>query len=184
MLPGQRLSRCTCPGEDHPGPKHKDGTFVGRSAPEIDIFEAQVRSGCRCLVPLTDGLCSAAHGRAAERPGVAVRAVGGEFPPGVLYAHALGIDATQPFNRAWVWDNSTENMQIVDPTISFQNTFTGSATQQATSVVTDTNPRCYEGSGGCFSVYAFEVRPGARCMVVVQMLTFVVLWFIVQARYV
>ena len=42
-LPGQRLSRCTCEGESHPGPKHTDGTFVGRSAPEIDVFEAQVR---------------------------------------------------------------------------------------------------------------------------------------------
>ncbi|RDB28835.1 Beta-glucan synthesis-associated protein SKN1 [Hypsizygus marmoreus] len=42
FLPGQRLSRCTCPGESHPGPKHVDGSFVGRSAPEIDIFEAQV----------------------------------------------------------------------------------------------------------------------------------------------
>ena len=42
-LPGQRLSRCTCPGENHPGPTHSDGTFVGRSAPEIDVFEAQVR---------------------------------------------------------------------------------------------------------------------------------------------
>ena len=41
-LPGQRLSRCTCEGEDHPGPKHEDGTFKGRSAPEIDILEAQV----------------------------------------------------------------------------------------------------------------------------------------------
>jgi len=42
FLPGQRLSRCTCPGQSHPGPIHTDGTFVGRSAPEIDIFEAQV----------------------------------------------------------------------------------------------------------------------------------------------
>jgi hypothetical protein len=42
FLPGQRLSRCTCPGESHPGPVHADGTYVGRSAPEIDIFEAQV----------------------------------------------------------------------------------------------------------------------------------------------
>jgi len=42
FLPGQRLSRCTCADESHPGPKHSDGTFVGRSAPEIDIFEAQV----------------------------------------------------------------------------------------------------------------------------------------------
>ncbi|KDQ55958.1 glycoside hydrolase family 16 protein [Jaapia argillacea MUCL 33604] len=42
-LPGQRLSRCTCPGESHPGPIHSDGTYVGRSAPEIDIFEAQIK---------------------------------------------------------------------------------------------------------------------------------------------
>jgi hypothetical protein len=41
-LPGQRLSRCTCKGESHPGPVHSDGTYVGRAAPEIDIFEAQV----------------------------------------------------------------------------------------------------------------------------------------------
>ncbi|KAJ8594833.1 beta-glucan synthesis-associated [Rhizopogon salebrosus TDB-379] len=41
-LPGQRLSRCTCKGESHPGPVHSDGTYVGRSAPEIDIFESQI----------------------------------------------------------------------------------------------------------------------------------------------
>ncbi|KZT06001.1 glycoside hydrolase family 16 protein [Laetiporus sulphureus 93-53] len=41
-LPGQRLSRCSCPGSSHPGPKHDDGTYVGRAAPEIDIFEAQI----------------------------------------------------------------------------------------------------------------------------------------------
>ncbi|CAL1705207.1 unnamed protein product [Somion occarium] len=42
FLPGQRLSRCTCPGESHPGPVHADGTYVGRAAPEIDMFEAQI----------------------------------------------------------------------------------------------------------------------------------------------
>ncbi|KIP11417.1 glycoside hydrolase family 16 protein [Phlebiopsis gigantea 11061_1 CR5-6] len=41
-LPGQRLSRCTCAGESHPGPIHSDGTYVGRAAPEIDIFEATI----------------------------------------------------------------------------------------------------------------------------------------------
>ncbi|CAA7258630.1 unnamed protein product [Cyclocybe aegerita] len=41
-LPGQKLSRCTCKGESHPGPVHSDGTYVGRAAPEIDIFEAQI----------------------------------------------------------------------------------------------------------------------------------------------
>ncbi len=44
FLPGQRLSRCTCTGESHPGPVHSDGTYVGRSAPEIDVFEAQVQT--------------------------------------------------------------------------------------------------------------------------------------------
>lgn len=44
FLPGQKLSRCTCAGEDHPGPRHPDGTFVGRAAPEIDIFEGQIRA--------------------------------------------------------------------------------------------------------------------------------------------
>ncbi|GAA5825836.1 hypothetical protein JCM11251_000020 [Rhodosporidiobolus azoricus] len=45
-LTGQRLSRCTCPGDDHPGPKHKDtGEYVGRSAPEIDVFEALITEG-------------------------------------------------------------------------------------------------------------------------------------------
>ncbi|KAH7885927.1 glycoside hydrolase family 16 protein [Phlebopus sp. FC_14] len=42
-LPGQRLSRCTCKGESHPGPVHaSDGSYVGRAAPEIDIFESQI----------------------------------------------------------------------------------------------------------------------------------------------
>lgn len=52
-LPGQRLSRCTCDGEDvrqspffrvcpahavqHPGPHNPDGSYKGRSAPEIDV---------------------------------------------------------------------------------------------------------------------------------------------------
>ncbi|KAJ1311139.1 hypothetical protein OPQ81_009640 [Rhizoctonia solani] len=41
-LQGQRLSACTCAGESHPGPVRPDGTFVGRAAPEIDVFEAIV----------------------------------------------------------------------------------------------------------------------------------------------
>lgn len=41
-LPGQKLSRCTCSGSTHPGPMHSDGSYVGRAAPEIDVFEASV----------------------------------------------------------------------------------------------------------------------------------------------
>ncbi|KAK7691618.1 hypothetical protein QCA50_005017 [Cerrena zonata] len=36
-LPGQRLSACTCSGEDHPGPT----VGKGRGAPEIDILEVE-----------------------------------------------------------------------------------------------------------------------------------------------
>jgi len=36
-LPGQRLSACTCPNADHPGPSNNKG----RGAPEIDILEAE-----------------------------------------------------------------------------------------------------------------------------------------------
>lgn len=39
-LPGMRTPSCTCSGEDHPGPKNS----VGRSAPEIDVLEAQIQS--------------------------------------------------------------------------------------------------------------------------------------------
>ncbi|KAJ3570177.1 hypothetical protein NP233_g4569 [Leucocoprinus birnbaumii] len=45
FLPGQRLSACTCPGESHPGPVRSDGTYVGRAAPEIDVFEATIAGG-------------------------------------------------------------------------------------------------------------------------------------------
>ncbi|KAL1950818.1 hypothetical protein VTO73DRAFT_5942 [Trametes versicolor] len=38
FMPGQRLSSCTCPDSDHPGPS----VDVGRGTPEIDVFEAQV----------------------------------------------------------------------------------------------------------------------------------------------
>ncbi|GAA5900699.1 hypothetical protein JCM6882_000943 [Rhodosporidiobolus microsporus] len=42
-LKGQRFSRCTCPEEtDHPGPQYKNGTWKGRGASELDIFEATV----------------------------------------------------------------------------------------------------------------------------------------------
>lgn len=35
-LPGQRLNKCTCPGESHPN------RGVGRGAPEIDVIEAEI----------------------------------------------------------------------------------------------------------------------------------------------
>ncbi|KAF8161089.1 glycoside hydrolase family 16 protein [Crassisporium funariophilum] len=122
-LPGQRLSRCTCSGENHPGPQHKDGTFVGRAAPEIDVFEAQINH-----VTLISQVSQSAQ--------------------------------WAPFNAGYDWLNTTDNMIIVDPSITHQNTFIGSGTQQATSLVTSTNANCYELSGGCYSVYGFEYKTG------------------------
>ncbi|KAJ7472266.1 glycoside hydrolase family 16 protein [Mycena galericulata] len=119
--PGQRLSRCTCPGESHPGPIHEDGTYVGRSAPEIDVFEAQVTG---------DGGAVSQSGQWA------------------------------PFNAGYVWFNTSENLVIEDPSISTLNTYIGGVYQQATSVVTLTNQRCYELLEGCFSIYGFEYKPG------------------------
>uniref|UniRef100_A0A8H8CQ65 Tr-type G domain-containing protein n=1 Tax=Psilocybe cubensis TaxID=181762 RepID=A0A8H8CQ65_PSICU len=119
-LPGQRLSRCTCSGESHPGPKHSDGTFVGRSAPEIDIFEAQVTA---------DTLV-------------------GQVSQSAQWA---------PFDAGYLWNNSPANMVITNPNITQLNTFIGSATQQATSLTTNTNSSCYElPYGACYAVYGFE----------------------------
>ncbi|KAG7446496.1 glycoside hydrolase family 16 protein [Guyanagaster necrorhizus] len=122
-LPGQRLSRCTCPGESHPGPTHPDGTFVGRSAPEIDVFEAQINQD-------------------------------------TLIAQVSQSGQWAPFNHAYVWQNTSDNFYVRDPSVSQLNTFMGSVLQQATSIVTDTDTQCYEKTGGCFSIYAFEYKPG------------------------
>lgn len=48
-------------------------------------------------------------------------------------------------------------MIVTDPSKSTINGFVGNIIQQATSVVTKTNQRCYELIEDCYSVYAFEV---------------------------
>lgn len=62
----------------------------------------------------------------------------------------------QPFNRAYNWLNTSDNEVLANPSISALNGFKGSATQQATSVVTATNQLCYELVEDCFSIYGFE----------------------------
>ncbi|THH08340.1 hypothetical protein EW145_g2773 [Phellinidium pouzarii] len=120
-MQGQRLSRCTCPGESHPGPMHSDGTYVGRAAPEIDIFEAQI----------ADGVGSVSQS--------------GQWAP---------------FNEAYQWLNTSANLIISDTAITKLNGYLGGVYQQATSCVTETNPKAYELSGGLFSIYGFEYKPG------------------------
>ncbi|KIM47853.1 glycoside hydrolase family 16 protein [Hebeloma cylindrosporum] len=123
FLQGQRLSRCTCKGESHPGPKHSDGTYVGRSAPEIDVFEAQITGD-----PLT-----------------------GQVSQSAQWA---------PFNAGYHWLNTSDNLIIYNASKSVLNEYAGAAFQQATSVVSETDQRCYELTSGCFSTYGFEYQPG------------------------
>ncbi|KIJ13746.1 glycoside hydrolase family 16 protein [Paxillus involutus ATCC 200175] len=121
FLPGQRLSACTCPGESHPGPVRSNGDYVGRSAPEIDIFEATV-----------DGSM-------------------GKVSQSAQWA---------PFNAAYQWLNTSDNLVIYDPDITVLNAYHGGAYQQTTSGLSVTNQSCYELDEGCYSVYGFEYVPG------------------------
>ncbi|KAH9485398.1 GTP-binding protein 1 [Psilocybe cubensis] len=62
-----------------------------------------------------------------------------------------------PFDAGYLWNNSPANMVITNPNITQLNTFIGSATQQATSLTTNTNSSCYElPYGACYAVYGFE----------------------------
>ncbi|KAL1677314.1 glycoside hydrolase family 16 protein [Schizophyllum commune] len=126
-LPGQKLSRCTCPGEEHPGPMHSDGTYVGRAAPEIDVIEAQVAQG----------------------------------PNGRMVHDVSQSLQLAPFNEAYTWFNTSETLVIPNATMSALNAYKGGRYQQAASVVSHTNANCYEFDGtACFSLYAFEYKPG------------------------
>ncbi|EIW76863.1 glycoside hydrolase family 16 protein [Coniophora puteana RWD-64-598 SS2] len=120
-LPGQRLSACTCSGESHPGPVHQNGQSVGRSAPEIDIFEATVDFGV---------------GKVSQSAQIA------------------------PFNEGYRLANTSANLKIYDPEATLLNPYIGGAYQQTLSGLSVTNPECYELNKGCYSVYAFEYKPG------------------------
>lgn len=120
-LSGQRLSRCTCPGESHPGPLHADGTFVGRSAPELDILEAIVE--------------------------------GGE-------GHVSLSAQWAPFNAEYKTPTGPGFVEIFDDEVTVYNPYVGGAFQQCTSGLAVTNQSCYELSGGCFTTFGFEYKPG------------------------
>ncbi|KAH9944326.1 glycoside hydrolase family 16 protein [Epithele typhae] len=124
FLPGQRLSRCTCKGESHPGPVHENGEYVGRSAPEIDMFEAQV----------------------------------GGSPMGEDVGAVSQSGQWGPFNEGYHADNSS--YVIADTTRSRPNHYEGGSFQQATSVVSATNQQAYELSGGQYTTYGFQYKPG------------------------
>ncbi|KAL0576398.1 hypothetical protein V5O48_005587 [Marasmius crinis-equi] len=127
---GQRLSRCTCAGESHPGPKHSDGTYVGRAAPEIDMLEAQIGSNFEAI---SGG------------------AIAGEVSQSCQFA---------PFNYKYEWLKNSNTYTFYNTTGTKFNGYSGGVYQQAASAVTRTNQECYSMESGCFSVYGFEYKPG------------------------
>ncbi|KAL0569232.1 hypothetical protein V5O48_012732 [Marasmius crinis-equi] len=122
---------CTCPGEPHPGPIHSDGSYVGRSAPEIDMIEAQVGSNFRL-------------------PGSSTLV--GEVSQSGQWA---------PFNYKYEWFDTAENFIINNPDTTVLNSYKGGALQQATSCISKTNQACYSNMPNpCFTLYGFEYKPG------------------------
>ncbi|KAJ6467111.1 glycoside hydrolase family 16 protein [Mycena vitilis] len=132
-LPGQRLSRCTCMGESHPGPIHADGTYVGRSAPEIDIFEAQIGG--------PDG---------AHVGMVSQSAQWGPFNAGYLWDNSSDnmIIADTTLSQ----QNSYNGGLFQQATLPFG--------PSPTSVVSTTNQGCYQLLDQCYAVQGFEYVPG------------------------
>ncbi|KAH9950443.1 beta-glucan synthesis-associated [Amylocystis lapponica] len=138
-LPGQRLSRCTCPGSSHPGPVHQDGTYVGRSAPEIDIFEAQVTGQ-----PLL--------GQVSQSSQWAVSTL--------LESVMRVLRAVKPFNAAYTWINTSSTYSIKNTTGTFLNTYKGGVYQQAASGVTVNDQTAYQLSGMTYATYGIQYVPG------------------------
>ncbi|BGP19126.1 hypothetical protein JCM10213v2_007213 [Rhodosporidiobolus nylandii] len=134
-LIGQRLSRCTCPGDDHPGPK--DGKeYIGRSAvrdrdfpsrPEIDIFEATVNG---------DGT--------------------GNVSQSAQWA---------PFNPYYYFtkNDSTDYVEFFDnDALTSHNTYLGGVYQQVTSGLSNTKLDSYNQTDtDKFAMYGVEYRPTA-----------------------
>ncbi|KAJ7155157.1 glycoside hydrolase family 16 protein [Mycena filopes] len=138
FLPGQRLSACTCSGESHPGPAAPAGSgnlFVGRSAPEIDVFEATIGG--------PDGAHVGQVSQSAQWAPMDASYISFNSTANLIIPHP---------------DPSGTNAGIEG---AAQNAFVGNVFQQTTSVLSKTNQDCYQLSGtGCFATYGFEYKPG------------------------
>ncbi len=64
----------------------------------------------------------------------------------------------QPFNFNYTYQ--TNSTQIPNTRITELNSYKGGVFQQAVSAITQTDQQAYELSGGGFSVYGFEYKPG------------------------
>lgn len=65
-----------------------------------------------------------------------------------------------PFNAEYQAFNGTEDMVFYDLEFTKPNPYMGGIWQQCTSGLSVNNQSCYELSGGCFTTYGFEYKPG------------------------
>lgn len=130
-LMGQRFSACTCPDDpSHPGPKKPDGTWKARSAPELDVIEAQVsprrrRLGAHGLMLILDTLIGDQVDHTFRRGQVSQSGQFAPFNAGYYMSNVTGVD-----------------YGIIDDDVTQFNTFNGNSYQQSTSGLAYTDPDC------------------------------------------
>jgi hypothetical protein len=116
---------------------HADGTFVGRAAPEIDFFEAQVdketggevSQSAQWAVSSFMHILGPIHSWNSSH---LMPNTNGSIKPMPVWPFSICNTCYKP---------TTMSLVIPDPTISKLNNYKGGAFQQATSVVTQTSKR-------------------------------------------
>lgn len=76
--------------------------------------------------------------------------------------HASQSAQFAPFNAHYQARNDSEAMTFYDLDKSKPNPYMGGALQQCTSGLSVTNQTCYELSGGCFTEFGFDYKPGSK----------------------
>ncbi|ESK85953.1 glycoside hydrolase family 16 protein [Moniliophthora roreri MCA 2997] len=126
VLPGQRLSACTCPNQDHPGPYgnldpgSRTPRYRGRGAPEIDIIEIQ-RDNNRL--------------------------------PGNVASQSCQI---APFTHDYTYTDTPNAYTIYNASTTYPNGWPGSPLQQAISGLSKVPDDGFEIPGGRYVTYGFE----------------------------
>ncbi|KAK1221780.1 hypothetical protein PQX77_015398 [Marasmius sp. AFHP31] len=129
VLTGQRLSACTCPNQDHPGPwLSGENRYRGRGAPEIDIIEVQKDK--------------------AEDPLTGLERTGNVVSQSVQFA---------PFSHDYTIVENANTFTVYNASNTYVNTYHGSPLQQAVSGLTKVPAQGYQGMPDKrFVTYGFE----------------------------
>ncbi|KAK0547698.1 hypothetical protein OC846_003954 [Tilletia horrida] len=143
FLPGQKLSACTCPNDDHPGPalSGDDGHtyFVGRGVPEIDVFEAQV--------------AGTGVGEMAVSQSVQVA------PFNYLYAVSNSTGPAFTVQNGQSWKNVYDG-EVTQQSISYVTpTLQGAVQHPAPNAASRAPAGAIQARTG-YAVYGYELQPG------------------------